>query len=104
MQEEFKELGQLMSMYGDDGVMRDVAMVKCKAALEFFVWEKANSLLPGIADELAETLEYLRVQMREQVYSLERLVHRERMEKAEILDAEKDRIIANLRKDLGVKR
>ena len=49
-------------------------------------------------------MEYLRGQMREQVYSLERLVHRERMEKAEVLDVEKERIIGNLRKDLGVKR
>ena len=50
MQEEFRELGQLMAMYGEDAVMKDVAIVKCKAALEFFVWEKANLLLTGVAD------------------------------------------------------
>jgi hypothetical protein len=47
---------------------------------------------------------YLFRQMQEQIVSLERLVHRERANKAEVLDAEKDKIIASLRRDHAVKR
>ena len=47
---------------------------------------------------------YLAQQLQEQVQSLERVVHRQRLTRAEIIDAEKDKIIVNLRRDLGVKR
>ena len=84
--------------------MKDTAIVKCKLALEFYVWEKANILLGSVAQELSLTMGYLHRQLSEQMTSLERLVHRERAEKAELLDAEKGRIITSLRRDLGVKR
>ena len=47
---------------------------------------------------------YLAQQLQEQVQSLERVVHRQRLTRAEIIDAEKDKIIVNLRRDLGVKK
>ena len=47
---------------------------------------------------------YLAQQLQEQMQSLERVVHRQRLTRAEIIDAEKDKIIVNLRRDLGVKR
>lgn len=47
---------------------------------------------------------YLFQQVQEQVSGLEVLLHRERMNKAEVLDSEKDKIIASLRRDLSVKR
>lgn len=40
-------------MYGDDHIMKDTAIVKCKLALEFYVWEKANTLLGSVAQELS---------------------------------------------------
>lgn len=49
-------------------------------------------------------MQFLLREMQEQLSLMEGLVHRERMSKAEVLDHEKDRIIAALRRDLSVKR
>lgn len=53
---------------------------------------------------MSDILTYLFHQVQEQVTGLEVLLHRERMNKAEVLDAEKDKIIASLRRDLDIKR
>ena len=47
-EQQFKELGQLLAMYNDDAVMKDAAVVRCKLALEFYVWERAISLMDGL--------------------------------------------------------
>lgn len=49
LQEQFKELAQLLSIYGDDLVMKDTAILKCKANLEFYVWDKANAILSSVS-------------------------------------------------------
>lgn len=93
-------------MYQQDAIMRDAAIVRCKLALEFYVWERANGLIGGLpgGEDIAMTMQYLLQNVQNQTKSLERIIHRERMSRAEVLDAEKDKIIANLRRDLGVKR
>ena len=61
------------------------------------------AVIPG-GEEIAQTMQYLLRYVQIQTQSLERIIHRERMSRAEVLDVEKDKIIGNLRKDLGVKR
>ena len=47
---------------------------------------------------------YLLRSLQEQVQSLERVVHRQRASRADILDAEKDKIIQKMRNDFVTKR
>ena len=70
LQDQFKELAQLLSMYGEDQIMKDTSILKCKANLEFYVWERANGLISSVAEELSDTMTYLFRSLQEQVHSL----------------------------------
>ncbi len=50
--------------------MKDCALLKCKFALEFYVWERANKLIPSMAGELAIIMKYLLEQFKEQITGL----------------------------------
>jgi hypothetical protein len=72
LQQEFKELAQLLALYQQDTVMRDAAIVRCKLALEFYVWDKANGLMAGVpgGEEIAITMQYLLKNIQSQTQSL----------------------------------
>ena len=42
-----------MAIYGEDSIMKDTAVLKCKSNLEFYVWDISNILLSGVSEELA---------------------------------------------------
>ena len=50
LQDQFRELAQLLTLYGDDNLMRDTAVIRCKANLEFYVWDKANLLIASLSE------------------------------------------------------
>lgn len=84
--------------------MKTCSLIKCQLSLQFYVWQKANSLVAEYDPQLADALSFLLEQSHEQVSALEALILRTRMERSESLDSEKDKIISNLRKDVSVKK
>lgn len=78
--------------------MRDCSVLKCKLALDLYVWHKANSLIPREANAIASTMDYLLRQVQSHTTAMESLLHQERAGRAGVLDAEKEKIIAGLRR------
>jgi len=84
--------------------MKECSMLKCKIALSFFVWDKALGVVPKEHSELKSAFCYLIEQFHSYTIALENLIHQERSSKSAFIDGEKDKIIANLRRELTVKR
>jgi hypothetical protein len=60
----FGELSQLLALYQDDRIMRDFSLVRCKANLELYCWEKAVALIKRDRVEVATVCQQLTAQFR----------------------------------------
>lgn len=65
--QNFGELSQLLALYQDDSVMRDFSLVRCKASLEAYCWEKAVGLLKRDRGEVGSVCQQLIAQFREHI-------------------------------------
>lgn len=101
---EFNDLSQYLSLYRDDAVMRASSLLHCKGRLELYTLGRAAVAIGRENGELSNIISNCIAQLKEVLDTSEGLVLEERRAEGRLMESEKDKLIARLRREVAIKR